>query len=111
MITFISFAYKYGVPEEADAVFDCRSIPNPHNQPSLRVLTGRQKEVQDYIELSAKTEEILSRATKAIMSDNAQTVAFGCYGGRHRSVAVAELLAKVANRYGLAVTIKHRELD
>jgi UPF0042 nucleotide-binding protein len=110
MLTFISFSYKKGVPEEADAVFDCRSIQNPHHVPELKPLTGRSREVQDFVSKSAAADEVMSKAADAILK-NAKTLAFGCYGGRHRSVAVAELMAKHANVYGYAVTIKHRELD
>ncbi|CAA2141514.1 RNase adapter RapZ [Hyphomicrobium sp. ghe19] len=108
MITLLSFAYKKGVPL-VDHVFDCRTIPNPHHVPTLRDLTGRDEPVQHYVTLSAATDEITTQAARRIM-EGAEHLAFGCYGGRHRSVAVAELVGRSLKRYGIPHVIVHREL-
>lgn len=108
MITITSFAFKKGVPP-VDHVFDCRTIQNPHQFASLRDLTGQDEAVQEFVEKSAAAHDITTQAARRIM-EGAKQLAFGCYGGRHRSVAVAELLGKSLKRYNIEHVIVHREL-
>lgn len=108
MITLTSFSFKKGVPS-VDHVFDCRTIQNPHHVPSLRELTGRDEAVQTFVERSAAANDIATQAARRIM-EGAESLAFGCYGGRHRSVAVAEIIGKSLKRYNIEHVIVHREL-
>jgi UPF0042 nucleotide-binding protein len=118
-LVFESFAFKHGVPLDADYVFDVRVLPNPHYVRELRPLTGRDEAVAAYLraqpevgEMLAQIEAFLSRWLPAFESDQRSylTVAIGCTGGQHRSVYFAQALA---DRFGeRAVTlIRHRELD
>jgi UPF0042 nucleotide-binding protein len=103
ILTFESFAYKRGVPHDADLVFDVRCLPNPHYDPELRPLTGRDDAVAAWLaqfgSVDAMIEDISSFIRKWLplyMQDtrNYLTVAIGCTGGQHRSVYVTEQLAK-----------------
>jgi len=117
-LLFQSFAYRDGVPLDADWVLDCRMLPNPHYQPKLRRLTGRDKPVADFL-LKDKTAQrwmkdvhaLLARWLPEIVQENRSyvTVAIGCTGGRHRSVFLAERLA-AAFRPGWRVLVRHRGL-
>jgi UPF0042 nucleotide-binding protein len=100
--TVVSFGYKYGLPVDADLVVDCRFLPNPHWVPELRPLTGRDEQVRDYVLSRPGAQEFLDRYTEilAILVEGYQregkrfmTLAVGCTGGKHRSVAIAEQLA------------------
>ena len=118
-VRLISFGFKSGLPEAADYVFDVRFLRNPHWDQGLRSLTGRDEDVFTYIAsdagfevffkgLSAMVPHILE---KAILDARPQlSFAFGCTGGRHRSVACAEYFAKWLEKEGHIVTIDHREL-
>ena len=118
-LVFESFAYKYGVPLDADFVFDVRMLPNPFYDPDLRPLTGRDVPVAAYLasqpdsgELVAQIEGFVARWLPAFEVDQRSylTVAIGCTGGQHRSVYVAEqLAARFADR--AATLLRHRELD
>ncbi len=119
VVRFVSFGFKYGLPIDADLVFDLRFLPNPHFVPELRPKTGREKEVSDYVLQRPETEELLAdlgqffehtlpryqREGKAYL-----TVAIGCTGGRHRSVAVSEELVKRL-RGDWEVALHHRDTD
>ena len=118
-LVFESFAFKHGVPLDADYVFDVRVLPNPHYIRELRPLTGRDEPVAQYLrsqpeaaEMLAQIETFLSRWLPAFEDDQRSylTVAIGCTGGQHRSVYFAESLAQ---RFGghAATLIRHRELD
>ena len=118
-LSFVSFAYKQGVPLDADLVFDVRCLPNPHYDPALRALTGRDQPVIDYLRalpvVTAMIDDIggfLDRWLPAYEHDNRSylTVAIGCTGGQHRSVYCVETLAA---RFRLAepVLVRHRGLD
>ncbi|MDQ1465114.1 MAG: RNase adapter protein RapZ [Actinomycetota bacterium] len=98
----VSFGYKYGLPVDADLVVDCRFLPNPHWIPQLQPLTGRDPAVRDYVLGQPGAQEFLDRYTEllAILVEGYQregkrfmTLAVGCTGGKHRSVAIAEQLA------------------
>ena len=120
-ILFESFAYKKGVPSDADFVFDMRCLPNPHWIPELRPLSGKDQAIQDFF----ATDELAEKYKMQVMSfidtwlprfesetRSYLTVAFGCTGGRHRSVYMAEALAKHCNAMGHdKVMVYHRELE
>lgn len=118
-LVFESFAFKRGIPNDADFVFDVRMLPNPHYESHLRPLTGRDTPVQDYLRESAEAErmqkhieDFLQQWIPAIQKDHRSyvTVAIGCTGGQHRSVYLVEMLAERFK--GRWLTLKrHRELD
>ena len=102
-VNILSFGYKYGIPVDADLVMDCRFIANPHWIPELRPLTGLDKAVSDNVLASSNVQEFLSKyqslfETMAVgfMQEGRKylTLAVGCTGGKHRSVAISEELAK-----------------
>ena len=119
-LVFESFAYRHGVPRDADLVFDLRVLPNPHYIRELRPLTGRDAVVAAYLdaqpevgELLAQIEAFLRRWLPAYEADQRGylTVALGCTGGQHRSVYAALALAARFNAAGRASLVRHRELD
>jgi UPF0042 nucleotide-binding protein len=118
-LVFESFAFKYGVPLDADYVFDVRVLPNPHYVRELQPLTGRDALVADYLraqpevgEMMDQIESFLARWLPAFEDDQRSylTVAIGCTGGQHRSVYFAQTLAE-RFRARAATLIRHRELD
>jgi RNase adapter protein RapZ len=118
-LVFESFAFKYGVPLDADYVFDVRMLPNPHYIRELRPLTGRDAPVAAYLdaqpdvaEMLAMIEAFLRRWIGAFEDDQRSylTVAIGCTGGQHRSVYLSEQLAQRFAERG-ATLVRHRELD
>jgi UPF0042 nucleotide-binding protein len=105
-VNVLSFGYKFGIPADADLVMDCRFIPNPHWQPELRPKTGLDKEVSEAVLSANSVPEFLDRyvalfesIAKGYLHEGKKflTLAIGCTGGKHRSVAVAEELAKRLN--------------
>ena len=120
-LLFESFAYKRGVPAEADFVFDARVLPNPHWDPELRPLTGRDRPVRDYLDAQAdvtryvaQLEDLLDTWLPKLGNDTRSyvTIAFGCTGGKHRSVYLAERLARHARAQGWPdVATFHREQE
>lgn len=120
-LLFESFAYRRGVPADADFVFDARVLPNPHWDPELRPLSGRDAQVREYLEAQddvrayvAQVEAFLDGWLPRLRTETRSyvTVAFGCSGGRHRSVYLAERLARHFRENGWAeVAVHHRELD
>jgi UPF0042 nucleotide-binding protein len=118
-LVFESFAFKFGVPLDADFVFDVRVLPNPHYIRELRPLTGRDAPVAAYLEaqpdameMLAQIESFLRRWIAAFEDDQRSylTVAIGCTGGQHRSVYLSEALARRFSERG-ATLVRHRELD
>lgn len=119
-LLFESFAYRHGVPAEADFVFDARVLPNPHWDPELRPLTGRDGGVRDYLDQQpevkryvAQLVDFLDTWLPRLRNDTRSyvTVAFGCTGGKHRSVYLAERMARHAREQGWPeVATFHREL-
>lgn len=102
-LLFQSFGFKYGIPIDADLVFDVRCLPNPHYDPVLRPLTGRDQPVIDFLEkipevgsMAEDIRQFIARWLPAYQRDNRSylTVAIGCTGGQHRSVYIAEWLAR-----------------
>ena len=120
-LLFESFAYRRGVPPDADFVFDARVLPNPHWDPQLRPLSGRDDLVRAFLETQpdvrsyvAQIEQFLDSWLPRLRSDTRSyvTVAFGCTGGRHRSVYLAETLAEHCRSKDWGeVAVFHRELD
>jgi UPF0042 nucleotide-binding protein len=117
-LLFESFAYRDGIPLDADWVLDARMLPNPHYDPLLRPFTGREREVIEYLARDAAVKRwlgdvrgVLSRWLPEIVRENRSsvTVAIGCTGGRHRSVYLAERLAD-AFRKEWNVLVRHRGL-
>jgi len=120
VLSVMSFGYKYGVPAEADLVFDCRFLPNPNFVPALKPLTGGHAPVIRYMKRQADTEGFL-RHLRSFLSyvlpryvkegKTYLTVGIGCTGGRHRSVAVAEALKKgLGGIEGIQLRVKHRDI-
>jgi UPF0042 nucleotide-binding protein len=118
-LLFESFAYRDGLPLDADWVIDTRMLPNPHYEPALRALTGRDRAVIEFLErqdevrqLFGDVRALLERWLPEVVRDNRSylTVAIGCTGGRHRSVYLTEQLAQAFAARG-RVLVRHRTLD
>jgi UPF0042 nucleotide-binding protein len=119
VISSISFGYKKGVPLDADLVFDVRFLPNPHFVPEFRNLTGKDPKVENYIISFSQTREFLDRVTELLLfllphyineGKSYLTLAFGCTGGQHRSVMIAEEVARRLARHGYGVKTAHRDM-
>ena len=120
-LTFQSFGFKHGPPRDADLVFDVRFLPNPHYVPELRLLTGHDHRVVDYVGREGKLDEFYARleplldfvVPEYVREGKAHlTIAIGCTGGRHRSVAIAEhLAARFQGREDTVVDVAHRDVD
>lgn len=119
-IGVLSFGYKHGLPKEADLVLDVRFLPNPHYDRELRPLDGREARVRDYVLGNEIAREFLDHAAallKFLVPHYEQepksylTIAVGCTGGRHRSVAVAESIATQLRGMLYEVTLRHRDLE
>ena len=115
-----SFGFKYGVPVDADFVFDLRCLPNPHWNPELRTLSGLDQPVMDYLKDQPMVNEMFEDISSILnrwvprFEDNARvymTVAIGCTGGQHRSVYMAQRLAEYLSREHSNVLVRHRELN
>ncbi|MEP4197966.1 MAG: RNase adapter RapZ [Aliishimia sp.] len=120
MVQVHSFSYKRGLPRSVDVVFDCRFLQNPHWQEGLRPLDGRNVLVQDFVTQDARFEEFFEKVREMALflipaardeGKSYLTIAFGCTGGRHRSVTLAERLSQALAKSGHQVSIRHRELD
>jgi UPF0042 nucleotide-binding protein len=118
-VHIVSFGFKYGVPAEADLVFDVRFLPNPYFVDGLRPLDGRTMEVQAFLHGKAETGEFLRRLEEfidflipkyAAEGKSYVTVTLGCTGGKHRSVALAEALREHLEVAGHPVAVSHRDL-
>ena len=119
-IAVMSFSYRRGVPREADLVFDVRFLKNPHYVPELRPLTGLDAEVAAFIETDPDYRPFIDRLEDLIgpllprfdaEGKSYLTIAIGCTGGRHRSVAVAKRLADWLRNAGRSVSLSHRDTD
>lgn len=119
VILFESFGFKYGIPKDADFVFDARFLPNPHWEPELKPLTGLDQPVKDYFAAEAIVGKYIWQINSFISSwlphleRNSRsylTIAIGCTGGQHRSVFIAESLAESYRSQRDDVQIRHREL-
>ena len=120
-VTVLSFGFKYGIPADADLVFDVRFLPNPYYIEDLRPLTGNDAAVRDYVLDNAKAEEFVERTgglldfllPNYILEGKTQLViAVGCTGGRHRSVTLANVLfERLKEKEGYGVRVEHRDLE
>jgi UPF0042 nucleotide-binding protein len=119
-ISVMSFSYRRGVPREADLVFDVRFLKNPHYVPELKPLTGLDAEVAAFIETDPDYRPFIDRLEGLIgpllprfdaEGKSYLTIAIGCTGGRHRSVAVAKRLADWLRKAGRSVSLSHRDTD
>ncbi|MEJ6390952.1 RNase adapter RapZ [Gymnodinialimonas ulvae] len=119
-IQVTSFSYRRGVPQAADMVFDCRFLRNPHWDMALRPLDGRAEQVQSYVAEDARfapfrdqVESMLDLLLPAFRAEGKShlTVAFGCTGGKHRSVTLTETVGQNLAQAGWQVSIRHRDLD
>ncbi|MCZ2829391.1 RNase adapter RapZ [Modestobacter sp. VKM Ac-2986] len=117
--TVLSFGFKYGLPLDADLVVDARFLPNPHWIPELRPMTGRDAEVRDYVLGQEHAGEFLDEYMKVLAlllpgyrreGKRYLTLAVGCTGGKHRSVAIAEEFARRLSTEGVAASARHRDL-
>jgi UPF0042 nucleotide-binding protein len=115
----VSFGFKYGLPLDSDLVVDVRFLPNPHWIPELRELTGTDAEVRDYVMAQKDASDFLSKYTEILEmigagyrreSKRYLTLAVGCTGGKHRSVAMAEEFAERLRATGVQTTVTHRDL-
>lgn len=118
-VNVISFGYKHGIPLETDLVFDMRFIPNPYYVPSLKKLTGNNKKVFQYVmkqdiakTFAVRLEEMTDDIIPCYMKEGKYhlNIAFGCTGGQHRSVTMANHMAEVFRKKGYRVTLSHRDL-
>jgi RNase adapter protein RapZ len=118
-ITVISFGFKYGVPLDADLVFDVRFLPNPHFVPELKDMTGNDQPVIEYLNKSEEARETVRRFCEMLdflmplyqrEGKSYVTVAIGCTGGKHRSVAVANEIGKHLNRSEQRARVTHRDV-
>jgi len=118
LISALSFGFRNGVPESADLVFDVRFLPNPHFIPEFRPLTGRHPRVAKYIRDFPQTQEFIGKVMDLLLfllpfyvaeGKSYLTLAFGCTGGQHRSVFLAEEVKKRLTKAGYRVKVEHRE--
>jgi UPF0042 nucleotide-binding protein len=117
--TVLSFGYKHGLPLDADMVIDCRFLPNPHWVDELRPLTGLDQRVRDYVleqpaaqEFLENLEAMLVQLLPAYVAEGKAylTIALGCTGGRHRSVTIAEEVARLLRKHGMPAGVLHRDI-
>jgi UPF0042 nucleotide-binding protein len=120
LVSVVSFGYRYGVPSDADLVFDVRFLPNPHFVPALRAYTGKDEKVRKYIRSFPQTGEFLRRIESLLTyliphyvreGKSYLTIAFGCTGGKHRSVMMSEWLKKALERRGYSTKVVHRDIE
>src|ERR1051325_4928126 len=118
LVSCVSFGFRHGVPEDADLMFDVRFLPNPHFIPEFRPLTGRDPKVAKYIRSFPQTREFIQRISQLLVyllphyiheGKSYLTIAFGCTGGQHRSVMIAEDVAGRLKKAGHRVKVAHRD--
>ena len=118
LISCVSFGFRQGVPEDADLMFDVRFLPNPHFIPRFRPFTGRHPQVARYILSYPQTREFIARISELLVyliphyireGKSYLTIAFGCTGGKHRSVLIAEEVRKRLAKAGYNVKVVHRD--
>ncbi len=120
VVSVVSFGFRYGIPTDADLVFDVRFLPNPHFVPRLRPFSGKDPRVARYIRSFPQTGEFLRRIESLLAyliphyireGKSYLTVALGCTGGRHRSVALSEVIRRSLQKKGYAAKVVHRDLE
>ena len=118
LVSCVSFGYRHGVPEDADLVFDVRFLPNPHFVPEFRALSGRHPRVAKYIRSFPQTQEFIDRISDLLVyllphyvheGKSYLTIGFGCTGGQHRSVMIAEEVGQHLRQAGYKVKVVHRD--
>jgi UPF0042 nucleotide-binding protein len=119
-LLFTSFGFKHGIPLDADFVFDVRCLPNPHYDPLLRPMTGKDAPVKAFLEkeplvhdMYQDIQNFVTRWLPSFILENRSylTIAIGCTGGQHRSVHIVEELGKHFSKQNQQVLIRHRELE
>jgi len=119
LVSCVSFGFKNGVPLDADLVFDVRFLPNPHFVPEFRKRTGKDPKVAAYVRKFPQTKEFLTKVTDLLLyllphyieeGKSYLTIAFGCTGGQHRSVMIAEEVSKRLHKAGYRVKVVHRDM-
>ncbi|MFQ5722905.1 MAG: RNase adapter RapZ [Terriglobia bacterium] len=119
LVSLVSFGYRYGIPPDADLVFDVRFLPNPNFVPTYKPLTGKDRRVGRYVLSFPQTREFIQRITRLLAyliphyeqeGKSYLTIAFGCTGGRHRSVAMAQALRQRLGAAGHRTRVSHRDL-
>lgn len=119
-VTLVSFGFKHGVPADIDLLFDCRFLPNPYWEEDLRERTGLDPRVQDYVSDNDLARDFIERADALFEllipayqqeGKTVLTIAFGCTGGHHRSVTLAERFAAILRGRGLSPRVRHRDID
>jgi len=120
VVSIVSFGYRYGIPTDADLLFDVRFLPNPHFVPKLRKFSGKDPKVERYILSFPQTRVFLKKIDSLLRfliphyiteGKSYLTIAFGCTGGRHRSVMMAEVVRKALARRGYTVKVVHRDIN
>jgi RNase adapter protein RapZ len=118
--SIVSFGFKHGIPRDVDLMFDCRFLPNPYWDESLRSHSGLEPEVRAFVlerpettEFLAMLDDLLSMLIPAYIREGKSylTVAMGCTGGRHRSVVLAQELARRLDDHGMPTTVFHRDVE
>lgn len=119
-VTVLSFGFKYGIPVDADIVFDVRFLPNPYYIDDLKSLTGNDKAIQDYVMGFDETKEFLNKVEDLIKfllpnyvkeGKNSLVIAIGCTGGKHRSVTLANAIADVIQQTEYGCKVEHRDIE
>lgn len=120
IVTIVSFGFKYGIPRDADMVFDVRFLPNPYYIPELKAMTGNEKPVQDFVMNAPESEEFMEKLKDMMHflipnyrkeGKNQLVVAIGCTGGKHRSVTLANGLYRALLSSSYSVRIEHRDIE
>lgn len=120
IVTVLSFGFKYGIPADADMVFDVRFLPNPYYVEELRPLTGNDKKIQDYVMKAPEAEEFLVRVDGLIQfllpnyvkeGKSSLVIAVGCTGGKHRSVTLANAIADRLSKTPYGCKVEHRDIE
>jgi RNase adapter protein RapZ len=120
LVSVVSFGFKYGVPNDADLMFDVRFLPNPHFVPGLKKFTGRDAKVRKFIQSFPQTGQFLRRMESLLAylmphyieeGKSYLTIAFGCTGGKHRSVMLAEEIKKALEKRKYATKVIHRDIE
>ncbi len=120
LVSVVSFGFRYGIPSDADLVFDVRFLPNPHFVPKLRPFSGKDPKVARYIRSFPQTGEFLRRIESLLSyliplyireGKSYLTVALGCTGGRHRSVALAEVIRRYLQKKKYSAKVVHRDIE
>jgi len=120
VVSVVSFGFRHGIPTDADLVFDVRFLPNPHFVPKLRPFSGKDPRVARYIRSFSQTKVFLKKIDGLLTyliphyiaeGKSYLTIAFGCTGGRHRSVMMAEVIRRALAKKGYTVKVIHRDVD